>query len=249
MFIVTPNLNFMAAMLLCATAWAGPPFLTDDPEPVEYQKWEVNYALTGTRARAETTAYLPQIDANYGVLPGVQLHLMPQISYLATTRMREYGLGNTELGIKYRLTPESDPPEDWMVGVYPLYELSSGNALRFQGTGASSTYLPLWVQTKRGNWTVYGGGGYWINPGATRKNAWATGWVTLYQFTPKLQLGGEVFAQTASGVHDSSFTGFNLGGNYLLGADYSLLFSAGQGLTQVTSTNQGSYYLGVQRRY
>lgn len=242
---------FVGAILLNhSTVWAGPPFLTDDPDPVEYQNWEVNYALTGTRVRAESTADVPQIDVNYGVLPGVQLHVMPQMGYRATPGQNTYGLGNTELGVKYRLTSESSAPEDWMVAVYPLYELSSGNPLRFQGTGASSTYLPVWVQTQRGKWTVYGGGGYWINPGASRKNAWAAGWVTLYQWTPQLQLGGEVFAQTDSmSSGESPAYGFNLGGTYALSTAYALLFSVGQGLTHVASTNQGSYYLGLQKLY
>ena len=27
-------------LLVAARLWAGPPFLTDDPEPVDYQHWE-----------------------------------------------------------------------------------------------------------------------------------------------------------------------------------------------------------------
>lgn len=217
---------------------------------MEYGHWEVNNALTGTRASSETFAYLPQVDINYGVQPGVQLHLMPQVGYRATAEQQGFARGNTELGIKYRLTPDSDEPQDWMVAIYPLYELSSGNALRFQGTGASSTYLPVWVQTQRGRWTFYGGGGYWINPGASRQNAWAAGWVTLYQWSPRLQWGCEWFVQTNNSLpRQGAASGFNLGGNYEFAQGYALLFSVGQGLTNVSATNQGSYYLGLQRVY
>ncbi len=240
---------YLTFLLPALAARAGPPFLTDDPEPVEYGHWEVNTALTGTRSRSDTLAYLPQVDINEGIQPGVQLHLMPQMGYHASPVQQGYARGNTELGIKYRLTPDAYEPADWMVAVYPLYELSSGNDLRFQGTGASSTYLPLWVQTQRGRWTFYGGGGYWINPGASRQNAWAAGWVTLYQWSPHWQWGGEWFVQTASVPHQGAASGFNLGGNYAFAQDYALLFSVGQGLTNVSATNQGSYYLGLQRLY
>jgi len=36
-------------------------------------------------------------------------------------------------------------------------------------------FLPVWMQKDVGDWTVYGGGGYWINPGAGQKNWWFTG--------------------------------------------------------------------------
>src|SRR6185437_11945570 len=45
--------------------WAGPPFVTDDPEPVDLGHWEINDALTATWRRGETSAGLP-IDVNYG---------------------------------------------------------------------------------------------------------------------------------------------------------------------------------------
>lgn len=33
---------FGALALTAASAFAGPPFRTDDPEPVDYQHWEIN---------------------------------------------------------------------------------------------------------------------------------------------------------------------------------------------------------------
>ncbi|MDE2341907.1 MAG: hypothetical protein KGL63_00715 [Betaproteobacteria bacterium] len=241
-----------SAFFLCILApavHAGPPFVTDDPEPVPQGHWEVNHALTGTHALGETGAFLPQLDINYGAAPGVQLHVMPQVGYSATPGGRTVALANTEVGAKIRLTPDTGAEEGWMVSVYPLHELSSGNAERLLGPGAGSTYLPLWVQTTRGRWTLYGGGGYWINPGAGRSNAWASGWVALYRVSERLQLGGEVFAETSPAQGERGFSGFNLGGSYGLGPSCSLLFSLGQGLSNVAQTNQGSLYLALQKTY
>jgi hypothetical protein len=59
------------ALLLCVMllvlrvpvkVFAGPPYITDDPEPVEYQHWEVYLASISLSSR------IP------GVVPDVQLH-------------------------------------------------------------------------------------------------------------------------------------------------------------------------------
>ncbi|MGO9443831.1 MAG: hypothetical protein ACLPXB_03535 [Thiobacillaceae bacterium] len=150
-----------------------------------------------------------------------------------------------KLGFKYRVTPASARPDDWMISLYPQYEFPTGNANRNLGTGASSLYLPVWLQTTRAGWTTYGGGGYWVNSGAGNTNAWAAGWVALYRFTEKLQCGGEVFAKTADTSDGRGSSGFNLGGTYGLAAEYSVLFSAGRRLSNAASTNQASVYLGL----
>ena len=69
-----PQLRIMpwvlvAALVIPMSSMAGPPFVTDDPEPAEYGRWEVNYALTGTLVQDGGSATLPLIDANYGLLP------------------------------------------------------------------------------------------------------------------------------------------------------------------------------------
>jgi hypothetical protein len=43
---------------------------------------------------------------------------------------------------------------------------------------------------------TFGGGGYWINPGAGNKNHWFVGWVLERKITDKLTLGVELFHQT-----------------------------------------------------
>lgn len=229
---------------LASAAYAGPPFVTDDPEPVEYHAWEVNYALTGVRDAGGTMDFLPQIDANYEPAPGVQLHVQPQAAYSRVARVQAHGIGDTELGLKRRLTPEPEGEEAWMVSAYPLYEVPTGNARRKLGAGFSSTYLPLWAQRSFGGWTVYGGG-YWFDPGAGNRNAWAGGWVALYRWNERLQLGGEWYGKTADTAGASGSSRFDLGGTLRLAKDYSLLFSAGRGLGNAAATDVASFYLGL----
>jgi len=238
------------ALLLVAVAHAGPPFVTDDPEPVEYGHWEINSAATGLHTGTGTTAFAPQIDANYGAAPGVQLHVMPQLAYSRPGGEpgagRAYGVGDTEFGVKIRFADATGPAGEWMLSMYPLYQAPTGNARRGLGAGAPSVSLPFWLQWSGGGWTTYGGGGYWIDSGAGRRNAWAGGWLALYQFTPGLQLGGEVFARTADTVGARGSAGFNVGGTYDLSDEAALLFSAGRGIANASNTNEAAWYLGLR---
>jgi len=42
-----PVISFAALVLLSLPASAGPPFVTDDPEPVDYQHYEMYFILSG----------------------------------------------------------------------------------------------------------------------------------------------------------------------------------------------------------
>jgi len=238
------------AVLWASAAHAGPPFVTDDPEPVENGHWEINSAVTGIHTQGGTNGFAPQIDANYGPAPGVQLHLQPQMAYSNAggtgTGGRSYGVGDTEFGIKVRLYEQASASGQWMVSAYPFYEAPTGKSQRGLGAGSASEYLPLWVQWTGGKWTSFGGGGYWFESGAGQRNSWAAGWATLYEVLPGLQLGGEVFARTASTIGGHGTAGFNFGGTYVLGSESALLFSAGRGLANTPSTDQAAWYLGIR---
>jgi Putative MetA-pathway of phenol degradation len=237
------------ALVVSAPAIAGPPFITDDPEPAEYRHWEVNYALMGSLVQGGGAGTLPNIDANYGALPDLQLHVQPQVAYVRTPSGTQFGIGDTEIGVKYRFIEEDDQGWRPMVSFYPLFEIPTGDHKRGLGNGVGQTFLPIWAQKTVGKWTVYGGAGYGINPGAEGKNAWFVGGVALYQVTEALQLGGEVFLQTAEEPGGKDSPGFNLGGQYDLTDDYHLLFSAGRGLANAETTNRLSAYLALQVIY
>ena len=41
---ILPLTLILLAVIPLPRAFAGPPYITDDPEPVEYQRWEVYFA-------------------------------------------------------------------------------------------------------------------------------------------------------------------------------------------------------------
>jgi hypothetical protein len=241
----------LCVLALAQPAWAGPPFRTDDPEPVEYRHWEFYTPFsTATHAAGDTGGVFAGIEVNYGAAPDLQLHL---VAPLAFDKPEDGGMrvgpGDTEFGIKYRFIEEDEKGWRPMVGVFPLLEVPTGNAHRALGTGDVHAFLPVWIQKSFGEWTSYGGGGYWINPGLGNRNYWFTGWLLQRKVTDKLTLGGEIFHQTASVVGVKDQTGFNLGGVYDFTEHYHLLFSAGRGLQNAATTNQFSYYVALQRTF
>jgi len=226
-------------------ALAGPPFLTDDPEPVEYQHYELYLASEQVSTADGRIGTVPQLEFNYGAAPNLQLHIIvPSAFNNPADGPRQNGLGDIELGIKYRLVQETDSIP--MIGIFPLVEVPTGDAARGLGNGATQVFLPVWIQKKWGDWQSYGGGGYWINRATDAKDHWFFGWQLQKDISAHLTLGGEIFHSTEQAPGMGASSGFNLGGNYNFDEHNHLLFSAGKGLTNVSTTNQFSSYLAYQ---
>jgi hypothetical protein len=100
---------WLAAAFAGRTAWAGPPFLTDDPQPVDLKHWELYLASQWSVANRSASGTLPHIEVNYGALPELQLHaIVPAALAWQSGQPVQYGLGDIELGAKYRFVDEGD---------------------------------------------------------------------------------------------------------------------------------------------
>ena len=220
---------------------AGPPFLTDDPEPVDLHHWEAYLFGAGDRTADGSAVSGPAAEFNYGVLPDTQLHLVvPAARVVPSGGGATTGLGDTELGIKYRFVHESDVTPQ--IGVFPMVELPTGSADRGLGNGRAWFRLPVWLQKSAGPWTTYGGGGEALNSAPGQRNHPFGGWLVQRDFGPHLTLGGELFAQGADTVGGRGFTAANLGGAYNFNPNFSLLFSAGRSIAGERHT---IWYLGL----
>jgi hypothetical protein len=248
-----PGVSLAAVLLLSSSALAGPPFVTDDPEPVDYLHWELYTFSMGTHRMGDTSGVAPpSCDCNYGVLPNVHLHFQPGLAlHQAGGGPLESGPGDTEFGIKYRFIEQDKAGWVPSVAIYPLLEVPTGDAARGLGTGRTHAFVPLWVQKDFGDWTTYGGGGYWINPGPGNRDYWFFGWLLQKKINEELTLGGELFHQTANTMDGHASSGFNLGAQYDFTDHDHLLFSAGRGgvLYSVDAAATGyptTYYIAYQ---
>jgi hypothetical protein len=237
---------------------AGPPFLTDDPVPVDRGLWEINNYVAGSLANGASVGVAPGVDGNYGAVQNLQLHLLVPAAVAQINGMSpQWGLGDVEIGAKYRFLPADE--KDWwpQAAFYPFLDFPTGNTERGLGTGATHAFFPIWLQKDFGKWSTYGGGGYWLNPGVGNKNFWYAGWVVQYQLTDTLSLGGEVFHQTSSSIAvpgivslgSKDTTGLNFGGVYDLNKTYHFLFSFGRAVENVSVSSLFSFYLALRLTY
>ncbi len=196
-------------LTLGGQVWAGPPFLTDDPDPVDFQHWEF-YVAGNYLQTSMGSAGTGQIEVNYGAFPEVQLHTIITGTFNAPNgQTTTSGTGDTEVGIKYRFLKADD--DTLHVTTFPIVELPTGNASQGLGSGQLQLYLPLWIQKTWGPWTTYGGGGYWVNPGAGNQDWVFLGWEAQRELSKTFTLGGELFFKTPAIAGGLDSLGFNLG--------------------------------------
>jgi hypothetical protein len=211
------------------TVLASPPFFTDDAEPIKFRHGEVFLAIQYFQDRKGRSASLPYLEFNYGVWPEVQFHLLTPVQYVKPDGGdSQYGYGDTEIGIKFRLIQETKTMP--MVGTYPMVELPTGNSDRGLGNGQAQYFLPLWLQKSWGPWFTSGGGGYWINQGTGNKNWWFVGWQVLREVAKGVTLGGEVFHRTSSYEGGEDGTAVQLGAIIDLTDTHHVIFSIGRDL-------------------
>ena len=219
-------------MMAAVTAFAGPPFQTDDPDPVAFRHFEMYaFELSDSTTAGGTALEVPSYEVNYGVVPNVQLHLVvPFVTSIPPDNGPVYhGFGDTELGVKLRFVKESKRlPE---VGIFPFVEFPSGNADKGLGAGTTWYRMPLWIQKSWGPWTSYGGAGETVVTQEGYKNYAFAGWLVQRQINKKLMLGMELFGHGAMGdvVGSTRYaTMADLGGSYAFKEGFDLLFAAGR---------------------
>jgi PPE-repeat protein len=222
-------------------ALAGPPFLTDDPEPVELGHHEFYLFSTLDKATDSTQVQAPAFEYNYGIAHQTQFHILfPFTSFNTDDDPTAYGPGDLELGVKYRFIQETETfPQ---VGTFPLLEVATGDSGRGLGNGRTWAKIPIWIQKSWGPWTTYGGGGYAVNPEPGQRDYPFAGWLLQRDLSEQWTLGGEIFTQgkTADDGQDTTFV--NLGGFYNFTKNFSLLFTAGN---NISGENHLICYLGL----
>lgn len=213
------------------TAFAGPPFQTDDPEPVDFRHFEMYAFELSDSTSGGTSVEVPAYEVNYGAVPNLQLHLVvPLLANIPSDGSGvTYGIGDTEVGVKYRFVKETKRRPE--VGIFPFLELPSGDADKGLGVGSTWYRLPVWIQKSWGPWTTYGGGGAAVVPQSGYRNYPFAGWLVQRQMTKKLMLGVEVFGHGALGEAAASrkySTMADFGGTYEFKEGFDLLFAGGR---------------------
>ncbi|HZV79606.1 MAG TPA: hypothetical protein VFF60_08310 [Candidatus Binatus sp.] len=220
-------------------ARAGPPFFTDDPEPVEFRHYEIYAAAQYEHDADDVSGSFPLVEVNFGAARNLQLSASLPLSYTrASTTPAAYGLTSTELGAKYRFIPEgAGRPQ---CALYPQVIFGSEGP---GGAGKPQFLLPLWLQKNYGAWTVFGGGGRWFNPGPGNQDFWFSGLAVERELSGGATVGVEIYHSGSQTIGEESRTGVGLGFIAPLGAEHALLASFGRG---IHGDNVFAGYLGYE---
>ncbi len=237
---ITVLLTLVASV---GTAIAGPPFLTDDPAPVDLHHAEINLIAQQIRA-ANGRGGSVSGEINLGCAAQTQCHVGVPVAYEhAAGGSSHFGLGDIEVGVKYRFV---DRPDDgWSAAVYPTLGLPTGDARSGLGNGRAQLLLPLWVQRSSGPWSWDAGVARLINRATGARDSWFTGLLVQRSFGETLSLGAEVYRRTSTAQETPAVAGFNVGAIVAVAAHQNVLVSAGRGLTHV-GTNRCSMFLAYQ---
>jgi len=213
-----------------AAAQAGPPYLTDDPDPVPLHHFEAYaFELSDSTPTAGTSFGGPGFEMNWGAAPNLQLHLVvPFVNNFAPNQPATHGFGDVELGAKYKLFDETKHRPE--IGVFPFVELPAGDASRGLGVGSTWYRVPLWLKKGFGNWNIYGGGGGVFAHGNGYHNSQFVSGLLQRKLSEKLTLGGELFGHgeeiaAPQGIPRSILA--NFGGFYSFTDHFQFLFAAG----------------------
>lgn len=209
--------------IIAAPALAGPPYLTDDPAPTDFTHWEI-YAFSSGQGRRSTFDGDAGFDLNYGAFTDIQLTATVPLSFAhdpgATWRS---GPGDLELAIKYRFL--NDEKSGISAAAFPRAILPTSTLER---GGKTQLLLPLWLEKDfPGGTSLFGGGGYQINPGSGNRDFWQAGIAVTHDLSPKVSLGAELTRQGADSVGGSAQTSAGAGAIVKLSGPYALLVSGG----------------------
>jgi hypothetical protein len=200
-------------------AFAGPPYVSDDPEPTDYKHFEIYTFNNGASMRVGTSGE-SGIDFNYGAAPDLQLTAtLPGAFNQPAGGGLSLGPGNVELAAKYRFLHQDSFGLD--VSIFPRVFLPSGSNLT--GDNRASLFLPVWVQKDwNGGWSAFGGDGCTFT-NMRGQDFCQAGAVLTYQLLPKLQLGAELFHQTSDAIGTPASSSVGVGFRYDVTENHHLL--------------------------
>jgi Putative MetA-pathway of phenol degradation len=229
------------SLLAIGLAQAGPPFVTDDPEPPSPGRWEINVPFILERTPGKTEMDAPLFDFNYG-LPDVQLKLEFPIKIVhEDTDGTAAGAGDLLLGVKWRFL--NNEQSQFQLGIYPQLLLPTGDKARDLGEGRPAFVLPLVAQKSWDKWTLYGNVGFWWQTATETRDYFYAGAVLEREINERLTLGAELFGNSPKERGGRCDIAFNVGGIWKLNKNVNLLFTGGR---DVVGNTHAMAYVGLQ---
>jgi hypothetical protein len=210
-------------MSAAVPAFAGPPYLTDDPIPTDTGHWEI-YAFSAGEGQRSSLDDESGFDLNYGPVTNIQLTATLPLAFSHDPESgRKNGTGDLELGFKYRFF--NDEKNGISAAIFPRAILPTSSIVAGEKT---RFLLPVWVgKDFAGGTSIFGGGGYEINPGPGNRSFWQAALAVTHDVNKELSLGAEIARQGSDTVRGTAQTRAGIGSILKLSDHYALLVSGG----------------------
>ena len=242
---LTRRLLFAVLLLVPSAAAAQQPFYTDDADVTERGKVHFDFfneydwlkPVQAPHQRQNTV----NLKMNYGWTDHLELDLdSPLLTIMndaSATPRRPTGLGDTNMGFKYRFMPEREETTTPEVAIATYIELPTGNRVTGLGSGLTDLWiygvLQQWLVRDRIVLSVNGGYLFYGNTSTgvvgitkARGHVATMGASVIRKFTDKLSLGAELTAAATTNLNlQRGQLQALAGGNYDMG--HGLTFDFG----------------------
>lgn len=216
-----------AVFAVLAAAAAAPAaaqqYVTDDPETVDPGHVEIIAFASRTKEAGEAGG-TAGLEFAVGLAPNFELGAILPIDH-AGDRWTRGRVGDIEIGITWLVAHQRAGSLVPDVAFAPSLLLPTG-AMSIR-PGRAGLFLPIWLRKDVGAWSWAGGGGYSLNAGAGRRNSWLAATRIARRLGPRLDVGAEVYRETADSDGGRTATGLAAAATYRLSARFSIEMSAG----------------------
>lgn len=222
---------------------AGPPYVTDDPEPTDTGHWENYLYSQGASTAAQSLRAQAGVEINYGAAQNTQLSWSLPLN-------PNPGPGGPGVvwaplggGVKYRFVQEDEDGWRPQVALFPQVFIPVGPL----NHGAPVTgLLPIWLQKSVGKWTAFGGAGYTFNSGSGNRDYVIFGGALQRQVTDNFSVGAELFGQTSDTVHDRSAMAIGVAAQYDFSRLWHVVGSLNTGVIAASQSDRFSYNIALK---
>lgn len=210
------------------TAWAGSPFVTDDPGFVGKGHWEIKL-VDISEHHAKYDIYQKPLDINYSIIDHLKLNLTLGEKTLINENGTAYaGLSDIDLKFKYRFLDEKEKSWRPAISFAPNITIPTADKNRGLGDGVYRLRLPFQFGKTVGKWDVFAETGYQISMAPNVSDNAIYGLGAKYNFTERFSTGLELNGSTPVDTPSQHNMLANMGMIYVLNKKLQVQWSAGR---------------------
>jgi hypothetical protein len=227
-----------------AFSQGGPPYYTNDPGTPGNFNWEINLGYLPFFFSGQSVSHVPDVDLNFGL--GDRIQLTYENAWLRVQKpfsSTKFGLGQSNPGVKWRFY---DAGDSLSISIFPQAFLNNPNDAVRRGITAPGDTLELPIEFSKKLGPIYADFEVGYQFVSKDPDAWLTGLVLGHEFTKRLELDAEFYA---NGTFHPTFAEptLDVGCRYRLHRPFILLLMAGRGVEPARSDQPYFVgYFGVQ---